>query len=243
MKVWSVPALLAAVAAAGPASVLFVGNSYTFANGGLALHLRAFYASANPGMSIETSEITAGGATLANHWNNPAVLEAISSGEWEIVVMQEQSTRPVTDPLLMYAYADSLGDLAVASGSEPAFLMTWSRRNDPDMLMDLDAAYRYAAGLSGALVAPAGQAFRRSELENPDILLYEADDSHPGPKGTYLTVCLLYAFLWDASPVGVDYVSDPSISPEERLALQETAWRTWTYLAVDPGVGMTGSPR
>jgi len=240
MKVWFIPAVLAAAAAAGPAGVLFVGNSYTFANGGLALHLRAFYASANPGISIETAEITAGGATLANHWNNPAVQEAISSGEWDTVVFQEQSTRPVTDPLLMYTYADSLGDLAVVSGTAPAFLMTWSRRNDPEMLVDLDAAYRYAAGLSGALVAPAGQAFRRSELENPDILLYEADDSHPDPRGTYLTVCLLYAFLWDSSPVGAEYVSDPSISPNERIALQETAWRTLGSLAVAGSAG--GSP-
>jgi hypothetical protein len=217
----------AGVSAAEGSSILFIGNSYTFANGGLGLHLREFYASANPGLQIETGEITAGGATLENHWANPVVIGALSGGLWDIAVMQEQSTRPVTHPLLMYAYADSLGDLAASSGTTPAFLMTWARRSDPEMIGDLSSAYSYAAGLSGALVVPAGEAFRRSEIENPEILLYEADDSHPSPHGTYLVVCVLYAFLWGESPVGVEYVSDPAITPTERLALQWTAWRTW----------------
>lgn len=238
------PLLLAAATAgaAGPSSVLFIGNSYTAANGGLGLHLGEFYASANPGQRIESGEITAGGATLENHWANPAVIDALTGGLWDIAVMQEQSTRPVTDPLLMYAYADSLGDLAAASGTAPAFLMTWARRSDPEMLGDLSAAYSWAAGLSGALVIPAGDAFRRSEMENPDILLYEPDDSHPSPHGTYLTVCVLYAVIWEDSPVGVEYVSDPSISPSERLALQGTAWRTWLGRSGNSGDSETGLP-
>jgi hypothetical protein len=234
---------MAAIAApADPSSVLFIGNSYTAANGGLALHLGEFYASARPGQRIETGEITAGGATLENHWANPAVIEALAGGRWDVAVMQEQSTRPVTDPLLMYAYADSLGDLAAASGTAPAFLMTWARRNDPEMLGDLSAAYSWAAGLSGALVAPAGEAFRRSEMENPDILLYEPDDSHPSRHGTYLAVCVLYTFLWEDSPVGVEYVSDPSISPSERLAIQWTAWRTWLAWSANSGDRETVPP-
>lgn len=215
------------LAMADPSSVLFVGNSYTAANGGLALHLAAFYAAANPGQAIETGAITAGGATLENHWGNPAVIEALAGGLWDACVLQEQSTRPVTHPLLMYTYADSLGDLAAASGTMPAFLLTWARRSDPEMIVDLTAAYAFSAGQSGALVVPAGEAFRRSALENPDILLYDPDDSHPSPEGTYLAVCTLYASLWDASPVGVPYEGDPPIPPGERLALQWTAWRTW----------------
>jgi len=220
--------------AASPGAVLFIGNSYTFANGGIGSHLAEFYSSALPGDSITVLELVAGGATLENHWNNPTIRSAISSGDWDIAVMQEQSTRPVRQPLLMYEFADSLGTLAAASGTEPAFLMTWARMSDPAMIRDLDAAYSYAASLSNALVAPAGRAFERSSLDSPGIILYEPDGSHPSVHGTYLTVCVVYAFIWENSPVGVEYVSDPSITESERLALQNTAWRTFLEYSSDP---------
>jgi len=220
--------LLAAMTLASPAeSILFIGNSYTAANGGLGSHLAAFYSSAVPGDSIVVLELTAGGATLQNHWSNPTVISAISSGDWDIAVMQEQSTRPVRDPLLMYEFADSLGNLARSSGSIPALFMTWARMNDPAMIRDLDAAYSYAASLSDALVAPAGRAFQCSSVDSPEILLYEPDGSHPNAHGTYLAVCVLYAFIWEDSPVGVEYLSDPSITESEKLALQNTAWNTF----------------
>lgn len=234
-------ALAVSLAAADPSAVLFVGNSYTAANGGLATHLAAFYAAANPGLTIETRGITVGGATLENHWSDPAVIAALTGGRWDACVLQEQSTRPVTHPLLMYAYADSLGDLAAASGTSPAFLMTWARSGDPEMIGDLSAAYEFAAGLSGALVVPAGEAFARSAVENPGIDLYDPDGSHPSARGTYLAVCVLYAALWDRSPVGVPYEGDPPIPEEERMALQWTAWRTW--LAERGSGGTAEAPR
>lgn len=229
--------ILCGTSVSAPARILFVGNSYTFANGGLGLHLRGFYSSAVPGDSIETLELTAGGATLQNHWNNPQVTDAIAGGTWDMVVMQEQSTRPVVGPTLMFQYADSLGDLAVAGGVEPAFLMTWARMNDPEMIVDLEAAYRYAASLSGALALPVGLAFSRSAMESPEILLYESDGSHPNSRGTYLAVCVLYAFIWGDSPVGVEYVNDPSITVPERLQLQTTAWNT--FLTSGRGIAPT----
>ena len=220
-------AILSGTSVSAPVSILFVGNSYTAANGGLGFHLHGFYSSAVPGDSIETLDMTAGGATLQNHWNNTQVTDAIAGGTWDMVVMQEQSTRPVMAPTLMFQYADSLGDLAVASGVEPAFLMTWARMNDPEMMVDLEAAYRYAASLSDALPVPVGLAFTRSAMESPEILLYESDGSHPNSRGTYLAVCVLYAFIWGDSPVGVEYVNDPSITEVERIQLQTTAWNTY----------------
>jgi len=52
---------------------------------------------------------------------------------------------------------------------------------------------------------------------------------------------VLYAALWDRSPVGVPYEGDPPIPEEERMALQWTAWRTW--LAERGSGGTAEAPR
>ncbi len=44
--------------------VLFIGNSYTFVNGGLDKQLRGL------APSIETASVTAGGYTLERHWTD-----------------------------------------------------------------------------------------------------------------------------------------------------------------------------
>jgi hypothetical protein len=56
---------------------------------------------------------------------------------------------------------------------------------------------------------------------NPTIVLWQADGSHPSPAGTYLAACVLYARIFDASPVGV--ADTGGLSPDVAQALQVAA--------------------
>ena len=44
---------------------------------------------------IETEQITPGGATLSGLFDDPTTIERIKKGNWDFVVLQEQSMRPV----------------------------------------------------------------------------------------------------------------------------------------------------
>ena len=76
-----------------PLKILFIGNSYTYYNG-LPAHLERLIDSHPGNPAVEVASITPGGASLGRHASNPETLEAIRSGGWTHVVLQEQSQRP-----------------------------------------------------------------------------------------------------------------------------------------------------
>src|SRR5262245_46359593 len=70
-----------------PLRVLFVGNSYTYENN---LPF-VFKALADPLRRVEVSMVAAGGATLRRHIDAGKVLKTIGSGDFDVIVAQEQS--------------------------------------------------------------------------------------------------------------------------------------------------------
>ena len=50
---------------------------------------------------------------------------------------------------------------------------------------------------------PVGLAWQRARELRPLIPLYDTDQIHPSPLGTYLTACVFYGALTKKSPVGL----------------------------------------
>jgi hypothetical protein len=165
-----------------------------------------------------------GGYTLQDHYDDPACTGMIKHGSWDLVVMQEQSTRPVTDPDLMWEYAALLADVIESSGARPGFFMTWAREYDPSMTDPLDEAYSHAGAQVDGMVSPVGLAWERVREVQPLIDLYDQDGSHPSPAGTYLAACTMYAAIMGESPAGIEYCCDPGLSAEDRALIQQCAW-------------------
>lgn len=211
-----------------PDSILFVGNSYTAANGGLDSIFSDFCESAMPEWDLTTEMFAIGGYTLQDHYSDPACTDLISLGGWDLVILQEQSTRPVEDPGLMWEYAALLADVIEDAGARPGFFMTWARESDPGMIDSLAWAYSHAGALVDGMVSPAGLAWAGVRRAMPGLDLYEDDGSHPNLAGTYLLACTMYAAITGESPVGIDYCCDPALAPEEKLVLQEEAWEAVT---------------
>lgn len=207
-----------------PCSILFVGNSYTFANGGLDSIFTGLFLSAYPGAELYCESVAFGGYTLEDHYGDPFTMGRIALGCWDLVILQEQSTRPVTDPGLMYLYAGLLGQAVESAGGRPGFFMTWARKNDPSMIVPLSQAYFHAGALADGMVSPVGIAWEAVGLAHPEIGLYDPDGSHPSLGGTYLAACTMFAAITGESPAGIPYSNDPAMTEAERLILQEAAW-------------------
>jgi acyl-CoA thioesterase-1 len=93
------------------------------------------------------------------------------------------------------------------------------------------------------LVVPAQYAANKAWRAKPDLVLhskYLLSDIHPGPRGSYLIACLVYATLFDRSPVGLPALTmhnerysaannEPSVTltAEEARACQDAAWATY----------------
>lgn len=205
--------------------VLLVGNSHTYYNGGVDSHLGLLLAEAAPQWMVQVSSVTMGGATLQNHLQNPATISTIQTGNWDLVILQEQSSRPMTDPELFYDAATDLHEIIRQSGALTGLFMTWPWRNNPEMYLPIRNAYSYLGARLDALVNPAGVAFYNATLSNPDLNLYDADNSHPSLQGTYLVACIMLAEIWNINPIGNRYYP-PALDSVTAGLIQELAWTT-----------------
>lgn len=186
-----------------PKSVLFIGNSYTyFWNLPQNVALMAEAAE----VDLSTRQSTVGGINLGTHWRGERGLQSrqlIESGDFDAVVIQDLSTRPVDDPDSTLYYGQLFGELIRNSGAKPYVYLTWAREYNPLMQEQLTETYSKLAQSIDAVVVPVGPTWQLARSLRPDLPLYDPDGSHPSSLGTYLTACVFYTVLTGNSPVGL----------------------------------------
>lgn len=186
-----------------PLRVLFIGNSYTYFNGGMGTLVQSLAAAAKGGRPLEFVEVTKGGQTLEGHWNEGKALAQIRKGGWDYVVLQEHSLRPLLDREKMYTYAKKFDAEIRKVGAKTVFFETWARKNRPEMQSGLDLAYSGIAREVTATLAPAGLAWQAALKDRPGFALHIGDLSHPTPAGSYLNACVIYETIFGRSPEGL----------------------------------------
>jgi hypothetical protein len=192
-------ACLLAIACGGAAAdgattkleVLFVGNSLTAAN-----DLPAVVASLSHG-AIAYRTIAPGGVNLEDHWTLTGAREALESGSWDYVVLQQgPSTLPESASNLR-EWAVRWADAIRARGARPAVYEVWPdsafgvRLSFPAVIR----SYRAASDAAGALFLPAGEAWRAAWRRNARLALYGPDGFHPSKLGTTLAALVIVARL------------------------------------------------
>lgn len=151
---WLVPlAVSGPNAPSTPLKVLFIGNSYTSVNDLPAMV--AAMAEAAGGRKIEVDRHLVGGCTLEKHVKDQKAIDKIRVKKWDVVVLQEQSLRPVVDRRAMHEYARVLDAEIKQQGAKTVFYLTWARQHIPEMQEGADPTKspEYAKamyGISGA---------------------------------------------------------------------------------------------
>jgi PKD repeat protein len=203
---------------------LFLGNSYTNANN---LPQMVADVASSTGDTLLFDSNTPGGYTLQGHTTNQESLAKIASGNWDYVVLQEQSQLP-SFPISqveteVFPYARILDSMinAVNPCAETVFYMTWGRKNGDasncswwppvctfagmDSLLNL--RYRMMADSNEAIVSPVGAVWKYIRQNFPSIELYQADESHPSVAGTYAAACSFYTTVFRKDPANISFNS------------------------------------
>lgn len=218
--------------------VLFLGNSYTGVNN---LPQMVFDLAASAGDNLTFDSNTPGGTTLNDHSTNPVSLQKIQAGDWDFVVLQEQSQIP-SFPLGQvqadcFPYAAILDSLIRESNSctETMFYMTWGRENGdasncagwPPVCtyegMDdlLRQRYDQMAVDNHGVLSPVGALWRYIRQNNPGIQLYASDESHPVVAGSYAAACSFYSTIFRKDPTLIS--DDYGLPAAEALAIRNAA--------------------
>ncbi|MCA9717532.1 MAG: SGNH/GDSL hydrolase family protein [Myxococcales bacterium] len=214
-------------------AILFVGNSYTAGND-LAGLVEAL-ASADGAAPVAVEVIAVAGETMAGHLSTPSTLDAITTGDWDLVVLQGQSVEPMEPGSDFHSAATSLADVVVDAGAAVVLFETWARA-DGDALYQqpwygpdpaaaqakLRAAYQAVADSSGGRVAPVGDAWERAWTEAPELPLYAGDGSHATIHGSYLAACVLLEALTERRAVDNPFWPD-ALTANEAATLQALA--------------------
>jgi hypothetical protein len=167
--------------------ILFVGNSYTFISN--MPHLVSLI-SDSTNVKLVTSKSTAGGASLSDHWNGEKGLkskEAISSGKYDIVVLQGHSMETIEEKEEFLKYSKKLSDLVKASGAKPYLYVTWARQKVPQYQETITETYKQASAQNDCDLILVGEAWKLARTLRPDIQLFMLDGSHQSDLGSFLT--------------------------------------------------------
>lgn len=204
--------------------VLFLGNSYTYSNDLPQLIANAAQ-STNDVLLFDSN--TPGGYRLQDHNSNSTSLSKIAQGNWDFVVLQEQSQLP-SFPInqvntQVFPYATSLNNLIISQNpcAETVFFMTWGRQNGdsqncavfPSVCtyegMDdlLRERYMTMTINNQAIVSPVGAVWRYLRTHSPELNLYVSDGSHPSLLGSYAAACTFYTTLFRKDPTLISFNS------------------------------------
>ena len=216
--------------------VLFVGNSHTFINGMPEMVVK-LAAKADVDRPLHYVMEAPGGAGFVEHLDNGHVETLLGQGPWDFVVLQDQQQRPsfTFDPeradRWFFTPARALDAIIQDAGTKTILFMTWARQaGDPDnvegdtfdmMQARVSDAYDTLALEVGATVAPVGLAWQAAHHERPELVLWRPDGSHAQVAGSYLAASVLFATIYEQSPLSNSYTA--GLSSEDARFLQRTA--------------------
>jgi hypothetical protein len=198
-----------------PVRILFIGNSLTFVND-LPHMFQTLAATGN--RKVAYGEWVYGGWTLQQHFENDGELAEIRDGDWDFVVLQEQSSTPVRNTEKFTTYARKFIKEIKKAGAVPILFENWETKGSNTALR-LDSIYFPLAKQCGAEVAPFARAWKNVS----GAYDFYKDYAHPTLQGQYLNACVLYGLLFQESPVGLSALDVPAKYAD---TLQRAAWRT-----------------
>ena len=220
--------------------VLWIGNSYTFFND---LPAMVQNIAKTNGVKMAYTEVLKGGERLKGHLENPRLIELLTKGGWDYVVVQENSSLPAYDTDFVrrevYPFAHIIDSLAHAGtpNVKVVFYMTWGHKYGnirphkdyplcdtfEGMQERLKTSYLEMTYQNDAICAPVGMAWAEVRKERPDIILYNQDTFHPAVAGTYLNAVTIYVTMY---PRHFQTDFNAGLAPAEAEFLQQVGQNT-----------------
>jgi len=233
--------------------VLWIGNSYTYVNDVPKTVQRMAQAA---GETLHYDQHTEGGWSWERHAASQETTDKIAARQWDVVVLQEYSTRPADDAICSISepYLEILVERIRANNPDTIiqFYLTWGRPYGESNLCKTQSQYctyldmqaqltkhynTYACMNKPSRVAPVGKAFK-SIYDSDETYFYHlyneegVTDHHASPRGSYLSALVHFGSLFNRSVVG--NTETAGLHQQDVNLLQDTAQamldsKDWNY--------------
>ncbi|MDH3651410.1 MAG: PKD domain-containing protein [Saprospiraceae bacterium] len=186
-----------------------------------------------------------------NGWHGDETsIQKIENGDWDFVVLQEQSFFPLVPVLRDSLTVPAVQDLKeriwrARNCTQTILFMTWAWpqggqfcniieslgpscsaefRNFFHMQDSIESIYLRLAQEMEMTIAPVGAAWKALFEKDIELDLFWRASNLSNDLGSYLAACVLYATIFQRSPLGNQYTS--SLSGKDAIILQEIAERS-----------------
>jgi hypothetical protein len=217
--------------------VLFIGNSFTAANG-LSVLFQKLAMNAN--IPVFVGDYSPGGISVGDysqgtsaHSCNPVVFSLIRSKLWDYVVVQDNQGRFCLNYGVFSSTSNVIGGHLIIQDSvisnNPCANMVWFAgwgfqgpyppysTSGAQMIEKIFANYTFLNDTSKQIIAPIGPAWLVSMNNNPGINLWSSDSTHPSLEGSYLTACVLFATIFKKDPSNLTFTAGINSSDAQNL--------------------------
>jgi hypothetical protein len=163
MPAFTMASVLAqAIAPPVPRRILFVGDSFTYAQDGVYTHFARLAAVANPPLAVRSDKSVFGGAFLHRLWDLQEPVQAINTAAYEVVVLQEDIPETTVDDFREYA-GKFVAEVR-KNHARPVLFMAWAYpRLGWISMAEIAQAHRDVAKQLDVDVAPVGLAWQSVE--------------------------------------------------------------------------------
>jgi len=180
--------------------ILFIGNSLTYVNDVPGI-LQALADSAG-GERLAVASRTLANYALIDHWLDGVAPREVAKGGWAWVVMQQGWTPAGIYRDTLRLAARNFGAEIAKIGAKAAMYQTWPPSDRPGDFAGSIASYELAAADIGGVVFPVARAWLATWERDRSIQLY-SDGLHASVAGSYLAALVMYARIFDRTPVGL----------------------------------------
>jgi hypothetical protein len=205
---------------AGPARVLFIGNSLTYANDlpGLVASLGR-----SAGRPAETRVVAFPDFSLEDHWQHGEARRALRERRWSHVVLQQGPSALPESQALLRNYVKRFDAEIRRAGARTAVYMVWPSRARERDFDGVSRSYANAAADVKGLLLPVGDAWRAAWARDPSLALYGPDGFHPSPAGSYLAALVIARLVLDVPVAGLPALPATGLPAPTVLLLQQAA--------------------
>lgn len=203
----------------GPATVLFVGNSFTYWNNMFSI---AENIGKSIGMDIKCDSVHKGSQKLINTASSGDELgaqldEKLVNKKYTHVILQEHSTTPTSNYSTFVEAVNLIKAKINATQEDPEIYLysTWAYQNFcqngetiPEAEARIREAYTKAANETETKLSHVGKAFSYVYKTHPEIGLYYGDNKHPSYAGSYLAAAVHLSALFHVDVRGSSFLGD-----------------------------------
>lgn len=180
--------------------ILFIGNSHTYVNDVPGI-LQAL-ADSGGDRKLAVMSVAPPNYALIDHVYDAETARQLAKGGWAYVVMQQGWTPAGVCQDTLRLAASLFATPIEAQGGTPALYQTWPPANRPGQWQGTIESYRLAAKDIDGLLFPVAEAWLAARQRAPTLSLYQ-DGLHANTAGAYLAALVMYARIFDTTPIGL----------------------------------------